>query len=150
MKAHTHTLLGKVVLVTGAASGIGAAGAAELQRRGAVPVLVDQDVTGLAAQAETLAGADGTRPLAVQADITSLAECEAAVQATLAHWQGALVRIGFLDPAAPKKLLPRLNQLLNRAQPTADELHLLRGIARAVEAAADGLPRPADGRPKQG
>jgi tRNA/rRNA methyltransferase len=74
----------------------------------------------------------------------------AAVQATLAHWQGALVRIGFLDPAAPKKLLPRLNQLLNRAQPTADELHLLRGIARAVEAAADGLPRPADGRPKQG
>jgi tRNA/rRNA methyltransferase len=74
----------------------------------------------------------------------------AAVQATLRHWQAALERIGFLDPAAPKKLLPRLNQLLNRAQPTEDELHVLRGIARAVEAASDGRPRPPAGRPKQG
>lgn len=72
-----------------------------------------------------------------------------AVQATLEHWQRALARIGFLDPAAPKKLLPRLNQLLNRAQPTVDELHVLRGIARAVEAAADDLPRPPDGRSTQ-
>jgi NAD(P)-dependent dehydrogenase (short-subunit alcohol dehydrogenase family) len=78
-------LRGRVVLVTGAASGIGAAGAAELQRRGALPVLVDQDSAGLAAQAETLAAAGGTRPLALEADITSLAECEAAVQATLAQ-----------------------------------------------------------------
>ena len=42
----------------------------------------------------------------------------AAVQGVLAHWQQALVEIGFLDPAAPKKLMPRLNQLLNRAQLT--------------------------------
>ncbi|MFN9101744.1 MAG: RNA methyltransferase, partial [Betaproteobacteria bacterium] len=76
----------------------------------------------------------------------------AAVQAALAHWQAALERIGFLDPAAPKKLLPRLNQLLNRARPTVDELHVLRGIARAVEAAPavpPAVPAPAAGR-KQG
>lgn len=58
----------------------------------------------------------------------------AAVQGALAHWQQVLVEIGFLDPAAPKKLLPRLNQLLNRAQLTEEEVHILRGMARAVAA----------------
>lgn len=56
-----------------------------------------------------------------------------AVAGLLAHWEKALVDIGFLDPAAPKKLLPRLNALFNRAQPTAEEIHILRGIARAME-----------------
>jgi tRNA/rRNA methyltransferase len=60
----------------------------------------------------------------------------AAVQGLLAHWQQALVQIGFLDPAAPKKLMPRLNQLANRALLTAEEVHILRGIARAVQKAA--------------
>ena len=55
-----------------------------------------------------------------------------AVQGLLAHWERALVHIGHLDPAVPKKLLPRLNQLLNRAQPTAEEVHLLRGIATSM------------------
>lgn len=55
-----------------------------------------------------------------------------AVQGTLEHWQQALVDIGFLDPAAPKKLMPRLNQLLNRAQLREEEIHILRGIAKAV------------------
>jgi len=58
----------------------------------------------------------------------------AAVQGALAHWRQALEEIGFLDPAAPKKLMPRLNQLLNRAQPTREEVDILRGIARAVTA----------------
>ena len=56
-----------------------------------------------------------------------------AVAALLAHWQGALVDLGFLDPAAPKKLMPRLNQLLNRAQLAQEEVHILRGVARAVQ-----------------
>jgi tRNA/rRNA methyltransferase len=43
-----------------------------------------------------------------------------------------LVAIDFLDPAAPKKLMPRLNQLLNRAQLTQEEVHILRGVARAM------------------
>lgn len=59
-----------------------------------------------------------------------------AVDGALAHWQAVLVQIGFLNPAAPKKLMPRLQQLLNRAQLRAEELHILRGVARAVEAAA--------------
>lgn len=56
----------------------------------------------------------------------------AQVAGMLEHWQRALVDIGFLNPAAPKKLMPRLNQLFNRAQPTQDEIHLLRGIAKAM------------------
>jgi tRNA/rRNA methyltransferase len=55
-----------------------------------------------------------------------------AIQGLLEHWREVLVEIGYLDPAAPKKLLPRLNQLLNRAQPTEEEVHILRGIARAA------------------
>lgn len=55
-----------------------------------------------------------------------------AVQGALDHWQRALVDIGFLDPAAPKKLMPRLNQLLNRAELRQEEIHILRGIAKAL------------------
>ncbi len=55
-----------------------------------------------------------------------------AIDGVLQHWQQVLQDIDFLDPASPKKLMPRLHQLLNRAQLTAEEVHILRGIARAV------------------
>ena len=54
----------------------------------------------------------------------------------LAHWERALVSIGFLDPQAPKKLLPRLNQLFNRAGLTQGEIHILRGIAKMMDQTA--------------
>jgi tRNA/rRNA methyltransferase len=56
-----------------------------------------------------------------------------AVAGVLAHWAEALVQIDYLDPAAPRKLMPRLNQLLNRAQLTSEEVHILRGVARAIQ-----------------
>jgi tRNA/rRNA methyltransferase len=55
-----------------------------------------------------------------------------AVAGLLAHWRETLVEIGFLDPKAPKKLMARLHRLLNRAQPSVEEVHILRGIARAI------------------
>lgn len=55
-----------------------------------------------------------------------------AVQGALAHWRDALVHVGYLDPEAPRKLIPRLNQLANRCQLTREEIHILRGIARAL------------------
>ena len=55
----------------------------------------------------------------------------AAVDGLLAHWQQVLQQIGYLDPAAPRKLLPRLRRLLQRAELTQEEVHILRGIARA-------------------
>ena len=69
---------------------------------------------------------------------TTLADAQA-VAGLLEHWQQVLTEIGYLDPAAPKKLMPRLNQLLNRAQLTQEEVHILRGIARA--ASRGRLPR---------
>jgi tRNA/rRNA methyltransferase len=61
----------------------------------------------------------------------------AAIQGLLKHWEQALTDVGFLDPAAPKKLMPRLNQLINRAQLRQEEVHILRGIAKALS----GKPR---------
>ena len=55
----------------------------------------------------------------------------------LDHWQQSLTDIGFLDPEAPKKLMPRLNQLFNRAEVTQEEVHILRGIAKAMSQASN-------------
>ena len=74
------------------------------------------------------------RPEAERADA-------AAVSGMLQHWEQALVEIGFLDPAAPKKLMPRLNQLFNRAQLTPEEIHILRGVAKSMMDAAK-KPKP--------
>jgi len=73
-------------------------------------------------------------PTEVLADARSVA-------GMLEHWERALVDVGFLDPAAPKKLMPRLNQLFNRAQLTPEEIHILRGVAKAMSEAASGLKR---------
>ena len=54
------------------------------------------------------------------------------VQGMLTHLEQALVQLGFLDPAAPKKLMPRLNQLFNRAELRQEDIHILRGIAKAI------------------
>jgi tRNA/rRNA methyltransferase len=64
----------------------------------------------------------------------------AAVGGMLKHWERALAGIGFLDPASPKKLMPRLNQLFNRAQLSPEEIHILRGVAKAMIRHAPGEP----------
>lgn len=71
----------------------------------------------------------------------------AAVQGLLDHWREVLVQVGFLDPAVPRKLMPRLTRLANRAELRSEEVHILRGMARAVADAVEGTagrrgPRP--------
>ncbi|PNM44365.1 RNA methyltransferase [Bordetella parapertussis] len=56
----------------------------------------------------------------------------AAVQALLAHWEQALVAVGFLDPAHPKKLMPRMKHLLTRSALSRDEVDMLRGVCTAM------------------
>ncbi|HEX2540493.1 MAG TPA: RNA methyltransferase [Caldimonas sp.] len=56
-----------------------------------------------------------------------------AVQGLVEHWRQTLEAIGFLDPAAPRKLMARLHRLANRASLSEEEVHILRGIARAVD-----------------
>jgi tRNA/rRNA methyltransferase len=64
-----------------------------------------------------------------------------AVAGMLQHLEQALVAIDFLDPDAPKKLMPRLNQLFNRAAPGEEEIHILRGVAKAMLQAAERARR---------
>ena len=73
------SLKGQVVLITGGASGIGAATAKALLVQAAVPVLIDCDRAGLAATAASLGGV-----LSVCVDVTDFAACQAAVATTLA------------------------------------------------------------------
>jgi tRNA/rRNA methyltransferase len=72
------------------------------------------------------------------ASLTNIRELADAAQVTgmLQHWEKSLADICFLDPAAPKKLMPRLNQLFNRAALSPEEIHILRGIAKAMSEAA--------------
>ncbi len=81
----------------------------------------------------------GGYPLQVRTPDADLADGKA-VQGALAHWQEALEGIGFLDPAAPKKLMPRLNQLINRAELRQEEIHILRGMAKALIETAQRKP----------
>ena len=55
-----------------------------------------------------------------------------AIDGLVVHWQTALCQLGYFDPAVPRKLMARLRRLVNRAEPTVDELQILRGIARAI------------------
>ncbi len=74
--------------------------------------------------------------------ITGALADAAQVAGMLTHLEQALVGLGFLDPAAPKKLMPRLNQLFNRAFITQEEIHILRGIAKAVLQQTEQLATP--------
>ena len=90
-----------------------------------------QALGGLATMLPTEDGAEtATSPAA-----TPLADTQQ-LAGLLDHWQQSLTDIGFLDPEAPKKLMPRLNQLFNRAQVTQEEIHILRGIAKTMSQVA--------------
>jgi tRNA/rRNA methyltransferase len=73
----------------------------------------------------------GGFPVASPVADANLADA-AQVSGMLSHWEKALIEIGFLDPDAPKKLMPRLNQLFNRANLSPEEIHILRGVAKAM------------------
>jgi tRNA/rRNA methyltransferase len=73
----------------------------------------------------------GGFPVASPAGESGLADA-AQVAGLLGHLEQALIEIGFLDPEAPKKLMPRLNQLFNRVNLTPEEIHILRGVAKAM------------------
>lgn len=74
---------------------------------------------------------NGPNASALQGDATPLADAKA-LSGMLHHWEKALVDIGFLDPHSPKKLMPTLNQMFNRAQLSERDIHILRGIAKAI------------------
>lgn len=58
-------------------------------------------------------------------------------EALIDHLERGLVAIGYLDPDAPKKLMPRVRRLFARADLERDEVQWLRGMAKAMLKAAD-------------
>ncbi len=52
------------------------------------------------------------------------------VQRLYAHLEEALAEIGFLDPANPKRLMPRLRRLFDRVGLEKEEVSILRGMLR--------------------
>ena len=81
MPSATTTFKGQVVLITGAASGIGAATALEVLAQGGVSVLVDCDAEPLAAMAAHCGG----DVLHLVADVTDLPAMERVAAQTLAR-----------------------------------------------------------------
>ena len=69
----------------------------------------------------------------------------AALEGLYAHVEEALLALGYLDPAAPKRLMSRLRRLGARASLSAAEVDILRGIAAAAIA-----PRSTRAGRKQG
>jgi tRNA/rRNA methyltransferase len=92
------------------------------------------------------AGPGGAQPVvpATGSPMSGAMADAAQVAGMLTHLEQSLVALGFLDPAAPKKLMPRLNQLFNRAEVTQEEIHILRGIAKAIlqQSGQKGEPKP--------
>lgn len=57
------------------------------------------------------------------------------VEGLIAHIERAALCSGFLDPASPKRLIPRLRRMFSRAAPEKEEVNILRGLFAALEKA---------------
>jgi tRNA/rRNA methyltransferase len=89
-------------------------------------------------RAALAAGCEGPPPAeAVEPDAGAPAT-HAQREAFLEHFEQALIAVGFLDPAVPRKLMPRMRRLFGRAQLRAEEVDLLRGVCKQMLLAARG------------
>lgn len=147
----TVHLNSKVILLTGAASGIGAATAVELQKHGAQLVLLDNDGPGLAAFAAQL-----PQPaLCITADVTSPADCNAAVAQALAEygcldvvWANAGIAsfgpLAHTDPVAWKRCLEvNLFGVFNTVHAALPAIQKSRGYVLATASVAAFAHPPA-------
>jgi len=58
------------------------------------------------------------------------------VERLIAHIERAALSSEFLDPASPKRFVPRLRRMFSRAAPEKEEVAILRGLFAALEKAA--------------
>ncbi len=75
-------------------------------------------------------------PSAVTADAQPRAT-QNEIEQLLTHLEQAMIAVEFLNPQQPKKLLPRLQQMFARADLRQEEIHILRGLCRAMIETAD-------------
>jgi tRNA/rRNA methyltransferase len=55
------------------------------------------------------------------------------VEALVAHLERAAVGSGFLDPAQPKRLIPRMRRMFSRTRLEKEEVNILRGMLASFE-----------------
>lgn len=130
MARATHPVLGKTVLITGAARGIGAETARRLAGRGAKLVLVGLEPDELEATAR-LCSADA---LAIEADVTDLAAMEAAIEQAVERFGGLDVLVANAGVASFGTLRTTDPEAFERTI----EVNLL-GQFRTIRAALDQL-----------
>jgi len=142
---------GKVALVTGGASGIGAATATQLVARGARVVLVDLDGDSLARMVERL-GEESVVP--VTADVTELADMESAVTRAVEHFGGidiVLANAGIasygsvlaVDPRIFRRLIDvNITGVFHTVRAALPQLLQSRGYILVISSAAAYLPAP--------
>jgi NAD(P)-dependent dehydrogenase (short-subunit alcohol dehydrogenase family) len=96
-------LTGKVVLITGAAQGIGLGTAKAMHSRGASVALVDLDLEAT----QRVAASVGERALGLAGDVTEAESLQAAAQATVQRFGGidvAIANAGISPPAATARV----------------------------------------------
>ena len=64
------------------------------------------------------------------------------IERLFAHGEQVLIAMDFLDPAHPKRLLPRLRRLFARARLEKEEVNILRGILARIEERLSGRRDP--------
>ena len=55
------------------------------------------------------------------------------VERFYAHLEQTLIQIGFLNPASPRRLMPKLRRLFSRTRLQKEEINILRGMLSAME-----------------
>jgi NAD(P)-dependent dehydrogenase (short-subunit alcohol dehydrogenase family) len=144
-------LRGKVALITGGASGIGAATAAQLVARGARVVLVDLDADPLG---ELVARLGEQRATSVAGDVTELADMESAVARAVERFGGidlVLANAGIasygsvlaVDPEIFRRVIDvNLTGVFHTVRAALPQLLLRRGYILVVSSAAAYMPAP--------
>ncbi len=137
MSTATESLVGKVALVTGAATGIGRAIATALARAGATVIINHDHTSEVAEEAVAQIARQGGRAIALAADVSSRAEYEAMIRVMLRDHQRWDILVSNAAVALTKPF----------AQVTEDELDIsmavnvkgvFHGLQLALEHLADG------------
>lgn len=103
----------RVVIITGASSGIGAATARALAQHGAIVVLVARRATELEALAGEITGAGG-RALAIPADVSARADIDQVAQTTIDHYARIDVLINNAGIGAGSSVMNSDDQAMQR------------------------------------
>ncbi len=96
----------------------------------------------------------GDAPLASNNDTVPLASSED-VERLYRHMEETLIKIGFLNPDEPGRLMQRVRRIYARAKLEKEEVNILRGVLkltqaprpRTIDSGIDGLPTTANQSP---